>query len=230
VRTSVTLALAVCVFLSSGAGLSIDDYFIDLSVPDAGENDCGNMGCGSARASDHAPIPEAKLTVRLDWIERTTYSVGEDVMCQIRLTNVGEQPIAIPWGRDSQIAVPCCPSSRYWGLRGKKLNAFFGLRFRAAPDAFADVVLGGLYGAAEDSSTYQILLSGQTALIRFSGPLQEDQLGRIMAGGKRLELPREFTVTAFYHLNDSSLPNDYKTIESREPTRLIICDRPHDPK
>ena len=229
-RISLTLALATCAFLSSGAALSQDDYFIDLSVPDAGENDCGNMGCGSARAVDHAPIPEVKLTVQLDSIERTTYSVGEDVSCQIRLTNIGEQPIAVPWGRDSQIAVPCCPSSRYWGLKGKKLNAFFGLRFKDAEGAFADVILGSLYGAMEDSLTYRVLLPRQTALIGFGGPLQEDQLGRIMAGGKKLELPREFAVTAFYHLNDSSLPNDYKTIESPEPVRLIICKRPRNPE
>jgi hypothetical protein len=115
-------------------------------------------------------------------------------------------------------------------LKGKKLNAFFGLRFKDASGAFADVILGSLYGAMEDPSKYQILLPRQTALIRFSGPLQEDQLGRIMAGGKKLELPREFTVTPFYHLNDSSLPNDYKTIESYEPVRVIICKRPQGPE
>jgi hypothetical protein len=229
-RTSLTLALATCAFLSSGAALSQDDHFIDLSVPDADENDCGNMGCGSARAVDHAPIPEVKLTVQLDSIERTTYSVGEDVMCQIRLTNVGEQPIAIPWGRDPQIAVPCCPSSRYWDLKGKKLDAFFGLRFRDPSGAFADVILGSLYGAMEDSSTYQVLLPRRTALIRFGGPLQEEQLGRIVAAGKKLELPGEFVATAFYHLNDSSLPNDYKTIESCERVRLVICKRPQGPE
>jgi hypothetical protein len=226
-----TLALATCAFLSSGAALSQDDYFIDLGVPDADENDCGNVGCGPvARAVDHARIPEVKLTVQLDSIEQTTYLVGEDIVCRVRLTNVGEQPIAIPWGRDPQIAVPCCPSSRYWGLKGKKLDAFFGLRFRDAEGAFADVILGSLYGAMEDSSTYQVLLPRQTALIRFSGPLQEDQLGRIVAAGKKLELPREFVATAFYHLNDSSLPNDYKTIESCEPVRLVICKRPQGPE
>lgn len=186
------------------------------------------MGCGSCRGVDHEPIPEVKLTVQLDSIEHTTYSVGEDVACQIRLTNVGRQPIAIPWGRDPQIAVPCCPLSRYWELPGKKLNAFFGLRFKDAWGASTDVILGSLYGAMEISSTYQVLLPRQTALIRLSGPLQEDQLGRIVAAGKKLELPGEFIVTAFYHLNDSSLSNDYKTIESPELVRLVICERHHD--
>ena len=185
------------------------------------------MGCGSCRGVDHEPIPEVKLKVQLDSIEHTTYSVGEDVACQIRLTNVGRQPIAIPWGRDPQIAVPCCPLSRYWKLPGKKLNAFFGLRFRAASSAFADVALGSLYGAMNDSSTYRVLLPRHSSLIKFGGPLQELELGRIMAEGKKLELPGEFKVTAFYHLNDSSLSNDYKTIESPEPVRLVICQRHH---
>jgi hypothetical protein len=229
VRASLTLALAICASLSSGIALSQDNYFIDVTVPEASEDDGCNMGCGSSRGSS-GPIPEVKLSVQLDSIEQTTYSVGEDVVCQIRLCNVGNQPIAIPWGRDSQIAVPCCPSSRYWGLKGKKLNAFFGLRFKDASGAFTDVFLGSLYGAMEDSLTCRVLLPRQTALIRFSGPLQEDELGRLMATGKKLELPRQFVATAFYHLNDSSFPNDYKTIESSEAVRLIICKRPYAPE
>jgi len=78
--------------------------------------------------------------------------------------------------------------------------------------------------------TCRVLLPRQTALLRFSGPLQEDELDRIMAAGKKLELPKQFLATAFYHLNDSSFPNDYKTIESSEAVRLIICKNSRAPE
>jgi hypothetical protein len=223
-RLSLTLILVATGFFIQRPLMAQGGAFLDLTLPDIRADDSTGIGCGSGRGTS-GPIPEIPLSVAIDSLERTTYRVGEVVVYEIRLTNIGDKPIAIPWGRDSRIKDPCTPSSPYWNLKGPKLNALFGLRFKDQSGAETELALAALYGAMGDPETYRILKPHESALIRACDTV-DDMVPHFTGElGKKLELPQTFDIHAFYHLNDSSLPNDYKTIESKESLRVTLDQR-----
>ncbi len=198
--------------------------FLDLTAPDLREDDSTGVGCGSSRGTS-GPIPEVPLSIEIDSLDQTTYRVGEEVVYQIRLTNVGDKPLAIPWSRDSEVKDPCTPSSRYWALKGPKLNALFGLRFKDPNGVEADLALAELFGAMNDPQTFRTLKPHESAVIRASDTVDGVVPHGPVELGRKLELPHSFDVHAFYHLNNTSLENDYKTIESKTGIRVTLDQR-----
>lgn len=223
-RGWLTFFLAVTGLFFLPCAMAQSDSFIDLTVADVHAEGLNGVGCGSSRGSE-GPVQEVPLAVKIDSLERTTYRVGEEVVYQIRLTNVGDKPLAIPWSRDSHVKDPCTPSSRYWTLKGPKLNALFGLRFKDPSGVETELALAELFGAIDDPETHRILKPHESALIRASDAV--DGAVPHLAGelGKKLDLPQSFDVHAFYHLNDTSVNNDYKTIESKTGIRVILDRR-----
>ena len=196
--------------------------YIDLTLPDLRADAASGIGCGWGRGVGDVPMPEVQLAVETDSLERTTYRVGEEILYQIRLTNVGKKPIAIPWNRDSHVMDPCDPSSPDWKLKGPKLNALFGLRFKDRMGVETDLALASFYGAMRDPETIRVLRPRESALILARDTVDGEQPHMGGELGKKLELPQAFDVYAFYHLNNSLLLNDYKTIESKTAIRVTI--------
>jgi len=204
------MIMPVCALLALMAGTALcqSEPFLDvtkLSVPRQDDGRLGSAGGGSECLIDGPepcvkPLPIKVTLLRLD---KESYSWEEPLLLEIRLENVGDKPVAIPWTVD-------------WRLRNRsKATANSLLVASVAPLRVHDpsgkskdlanqrmfTNVAWLYGSTDVPGTFITLPSGGTARIRTPG--------KIVFPGRDSNFPFDMLLRAGFSFNKGFLSNNY---------------------
>ena len=86
--------------------------------------------------------------------------------------------------------------------------------------------LENLYGRLSIPETFRVLGSGETARLKLREALLFSTAPASEPSGRSLRLPQDFTVTATYDLDDTSLGNPYAPIKSDNGLVLTVGNAP----
>ena len=131
-------------------------------------------GSGSARSGQRAPAP-LPLRLRLVRIDRTVYELGSPIVYEVELTNIGNQPIGLPWSADLELI-------KQPGRSFVESTLFLSVGDR--PDdqyRLATVILGG---STSVRGSIETILPGEAALIKVAStviPPPDSQLAGLSA-------------------------------------------------
>lgn len=197
---SVAAAFWLCLFLvpvACGQG----DNFLDLTkFKPAKEEKLFASGGGGVSGSYNTRSPKLPLKITLLSLDRRSYRIGENLIFDVTIKNVGKDIVVIPWSPDrAQIR----PDEK--GFPPGYLDATLSL-------AITDRVLGEqiiygplLYGSELVPSSLRKLLPGQTVRIR--APSRWALMSADAAHGIISRLPLTFAVRAkFSEMGHTSSP------------------------
>ena len=123
----------------------------------------GSGGCGGGAGFE--PILSANIT--LMYIDRTSYSVGEEVTYEVKIQNTGKEPIEIPWTPHLGDLEPGDPSESY-----TYLHAAISLDFTEPYSNRSFSIYANSYGSSDVAGTTRKLLPGETVFVRARQQLQ----------------------------------------------------------
>ncbi len=205
-----------------------DKYTLDLTDPRIRQAELeAERACktfSGAGGGSSAPWPKLGLALELVGLDRRSYRLGDDVTAVLRLKNIGNGPVAIPWSWDRRaIYVDYC-SAKLKTSRAELLEALPDLRFTDAAGLTSLETLHYLYGALDDPATYRVLDPDESALIKakavqlFYAPL----VG--VPPGYRPTFPQEFFVTAGYDARGWKA-GPYNPIQSTNAMKVTVSQR-----
>lgn len=209
-RFCIAAASIFCLMALGSQPPDVDKYFLDLTKPTGPENIETTL-TGSGGGTSGAQ-PDAPLALEIKTLNRKEYRVLDPLICEIRLKNIGAKEFVVPWSTNRQIVYRVLGQSRSARLKPHTLDALLGLEFVGRDRFIAYVASHSLYADMSDSDTYRVLAPGQSASIRFGGPVEPFY---------HLELPQEFVVTATYDLYDPSVGH-YKRICSADGLNVKV--------
>ena len=100
------------------------------------------------------------LRLRLEWMDKLSYSYGDAFTFRVSLTNDGREAITIPWEPDSE---------RVAGMSDSGVQAaLLAVDLRVREDRFS-VPIATLYGSATTPGTTKTLKPGDTAEVIAAG-------------------------------------------------------------
>lgn len=220
--TGIAIAL-LCVSFVFGQ----DRYILDLTLPSAtlapprNYSGCGpRLSAGSA-GGELVVRPLLPLAVEIVSLDKSAYVLGGNMVCQIRLKNVGHRAVRIPWSPNSDYGnKDCTPGIK--GLETAALTGYASLVLRTDSGITREILLKSLYGRLSMPKTYRTLGPGQSASIKFKAlvGLFNPRTHDFSSGS--IELPQSFSATANYDLDDTSQGNPYKTVYSINRVELTI--------
>src|SRR5712671_3683967 len=111
-------------------------------------------GTGTSRSGQPSPQP-LPLRLRLVQLDRTAYELGSPIRYEVELTNIGNQPIGLPWSADLELISQ--PGRSF-------VQSTLFLCVGNTPDSeyrLATVILGGSTSVRDSIET---ILPGETAL------------------------------------------------------------------
>jgi len=225
-QTSLALRVATATIVLCALTLHADDkYVLDLTLPTAiVPHPESSFGCGPRLSSgDHGELslPITPLALEIVNFGKRAYAAGEDLISQIRLVNVGKESIRIPWNPNSDYGNKDCAAGAK-DITRASLTASFALVFTGDDGSKRNVPLENLYGRLSTPDTFQVLHPGEAATVKFRERLGLPIVPPDQPLGRRLDLPQDFTVTATYSLDDTSLGNPYVTVNSRNQVKLTV--------
>jgi hypothetical protein len=202
-----------------------DRYLLDLTRPsELPQSAKSGFGCGPRLGGgDHGGFvqPIAPLTFEIVSFDKSAYTLGEDMICQIRLTNVGSKPVRIPWNPNSDYGNKDCTGGAIDTAKAS-LTATVALVFTSADGSERGLPLYGLYGRPSIPDTIRTLNPGETASIKVMVRLVLPVAPRNQPSVRSLDLPQDFAITATYNLDDTSLVNPYTTVTSKNHVMLTV--------
>jgi uncharacterized repeat protein (TIGR01451 family) len=113
--------------------------------------------CGGSASFDSSP----SVDVTLMYLDKTSYSLGEEVTYEVKIQNTGKVPIEIPWTVHLGDLEPADPSEAY-----TYLHATVSLDFVEADSNRSFSIYANSYGAANIAGTTRKLLPGESAFVR----------------------------------------------------------------
>src|SRR2546425_3898684 len=203
--------------LTASRAFAFDKYTLDLTDPAIirselqAEGECLTHIGGGVGSS--APRTEITLILEITNLEPSLWGPGSKSTVQVRLTNVGKNPVGIPWSWDKRTIYTDYCSAILKSSSAPHLEASSELLLVDEHGKVGLSPLHALYGTLDDPATYRILGPGENARIKFSTSPGEIF---ILTGppGSALRLPQDFIVSADYELRDSSVGNPYRKIRS----------------
>lgn len=166
-------ALTSPALLSSVAAAS-DKYVLDLTVPRIqkamakaevrAERECKTFS-GSGGGSS-APRPKLRLELNLVELSPKEPEIEGEIVSKLRLTNVGDKRILLPWDWNRLTVYSDYCSSNLKRLRRGWAEADISLLFGDDGRLMGSVVLPHLYADLDKPSTYRVLLPGESALLK----------------------------------------------------------------
>jgi hypothetical protein len=130
-----------------------------IRTPHAGNVACGGGGTGFE--------PSLSANITLMHLDRTSYSVGEEVTYEVKMQNTGKEPIEIPWTPHLGELEPGDPSESY-----TYLHATISLDFTEAYSNRSFSIYANSYGSSDLAGTTRKLLPGETIFVRARQELQ----------------------------------------------------------
>jgi hypothetical protein len=161
------------------------------------------------------------VAVAIEWLNQARFRLGDDVVCQFRVTNTGAKPIVLPWDPDSDVLYgkDCKGLAK---LNTSTLEGFVGFRFIDAEGRAWGVGAHRLFGLRDNPTTYCLLLPQNSARIRASGKVYLPELSSKLSLGEAVD---GFKFRVVFDLNDSSIRNAYETLVSENYRDVILEGR-----
>jgi hypothetical protein len=124
-----------------------------IRSPHASSGECGGI-------ASFASSPSVDVTLMN--LDKTSYSIGEEVTYEVKIQNTGKLPIEIPWTAHLGDLEPADPSEPYSYLNATTISLDF-----ATPDSSHSFsIYAYSYGAANVAGTTRTLLPGESAFVR----------------------------------------------------------------
>ncbi len=123
----------------------------------------GGIGGGSCGGVEHAHYPEA--AVSLLSLDNTQYEFGQDVAFEIKIQNVGKDPIILPWGGELADFEPTDRLAIYTYLQGT-VSLHFVAKKRELP------IYSSFYGSTLHVGTLKDLEPGEWVIVRGQAKLE----------------------------------------------------------
>lgn len=211
--------------LTFSHALASDKYTLDLTDPAIirselqAERECHTHTGGGVGTS--APRTEISLKLEIISLEPSLWRVGDSSTVQLRLTNVGNRPVRIPWSWDKRAIYTNYCSAVLKSSSAPHLEASSKLLFVDEHGKMGLTSLHALYGTLDEDATYRLLAPGESARIKF---LAFPGQIFVLTGppGSAFGFPQEFLMSAEYELRDSSLGNPYDEVRSTSSVRIRI--------
>ena len=218
------MSIAVALFwVSTLAGQG--KYMLDLTLPGGLPPPKSSSGCGPrlSAGSEGGKLVQPVLPVYIEIVRlnKGTYTMGQDLVCQISLKNVGDRALRIPWSPNPDYGNKDC-TGRTKGLATAALTGSVALVLRSGSGVTRKILLGGLYGRLAIPQTYRTLEPGESASIKFKTRVVLYKPRAADSSTARLHLPQVFAARAEYDLDDTSQGNPYKPVYSKNRTKLSI--------
>lgn len=227
-KTTLMFAISIAMALLFALVLIAQDrYTLDLTVPRAvPPPPKSSFGCGprlSAGSEGGGLVvqPVLPLAVEIVSLDKSAYTLGEELICLIRLTNVGDKPFRIPWSPDSKYRNTDCTE----GIKGPPTAALTGsasLVLESDSGMTRKILLEGLYGRLSIPKTYRTLEPGESASIKFKVKVALYDPRSNNFSSMIPDFPQGFVATAEYDLDDTSQGNPYRTVYSKNRIELRI--------
>ena len=133
-------------------------------------------GSASARSGQPAPAP-LPLRLRLVQLDRTAYELGSPIVYEVELTNIGNQPIGLPWSADLELI-------KQPGRSFVESTLFLSVGNRPEQEyRLAPVILGG---STSVRGSIETILPGEAAVINVASaviPPPDSQLAGLSLPG-----------------------------------------------
>ena len=163
---------SISLILVSGTGICQSEHFLDLTKltpPSGGERDTTTV-VGVHGGGPEGGKPKAMpLKVTVLRVDKESYRLGDAILLEVRVENIGKDAVLFPWtvdwrfahgkvSRETLLDLAISPAAEA-GNGAKEHPAYGGM----AP--------AGIYGSTADPKTFITLRPGEAARIRFASKL-----------------------------------------------------------
>ena len=153
--------VAGAAFLVASATIAQETGWLDLTdlhprermrTPHAGSGQCGG-GAGFE--------PSLETNITLVYLDKASYSIGEEVTYEVKIKNTGKEPLEIPWTPHLGDLEPAESSQPY-----TYLHAAISLNFTEPDSNRSFSIYANSYGSSDVAGTTRKLLPGQWIFVR----------------------------------------------------------------
>ena len=113
--------------------------------------------CGGGASFDNSP----QVDITLMYLDKASYSLGEEVTYEVKIQNTGKEPIEIPWTAHLGDLEPTDATEPY-----TYLDATVTLDFATPDSSHSFSIYAYSYGAENIAGTTRKLLPGESAFVR----------------------------------------------------------------
>jgi len=117
----------------------------------------GSAECGGGSGFE----PSLETSITLVYLDKTSYSIGEEVTYEVKIENTGKEPIEIPWTPHLGDLEPADSSQSY-----TYLDAAISLDFTEPNSNRRFSIYSFSYGSSDLAGTTRKLLPGQWIFVR----------------------------------------------------------------
>lgn len=204
-----------------------DKYALDLSLPGQLPRSPGSgLGYGPRLSGgDHGEFvqPTIELALHIVSLDKSTYALGEDLVCQIRFNNMSTEAVRIPrspnpdYGNKDRAVGKKEPASA-------SLTGWVTLLLKTDPGITRKITLPGLYGGYANPETYRMLDPGESASVKLKGRIVLTATKHDNASREHINLPESLTVTAAYDHDGTTGRNPFATVRPRNHAGVAILE------
>jgi len=218
----------VAVALGFSSPRAQEDTLLDLAASEVrAKIESARGGCGGWRLATgtQGPVspPELALTLEIESLKPENAKVNDQIVYQVRFTSRGEKAIWFPWSPDWDTAYSKnCQWPAVSGARA--LRSWLNLEFTDEAGYVQSVAAQELFGISTKRGTYRVIAPSASVRIQAAGRIGlERMVEERRKASLAFKLPQEFAVRAVFNLDDSALPNPYKTLRSTNQLRVKVA-------
>ena len=232
IKTAALATLILTILLPTALGQ--DNLTLDLSAPEVikdleamtGVCSGGRTGAVALHHPETFKNPALPLTLEILSLNGAEFRVGDHITAELRLINVGDKDVMLPWNIHSDTVYgppPGCQWPKTPGATG--LRGAFYLDV-ADPDRRTDInAASELYAISTVPNSYRNLAPGRNAQITISGRIHINfPRPAANTGGSASGAPGAFTVTAVFKLDNSSMRSPFEKLRSINQLSITVTD------
>lgn len=221
-----------CALVGAALPAGEHELFLDLTGPEVERVEGAvKMGCGgggSLLSSNEGIIlpPRPPLELEIISLDRRSYKLGDEVVCELRVTNASNNRVLFPWsvGRSVILGNDCEWLAKAPGEVG--LTATLGLSLMDAAGYGELTAAHGLYGISTKPASYRALGPHESMRVRMGGHADLYYLSaQRQKAGLAFSLPQDFTAVAFLEWDDSPTFGKYAQVRSHNHLQLTIAPK-----
>ena len=224
---------AIGLVLLKAAHVAPRPLVLDLTTPTVARYERSLAGhCiagGIAPTSSEGNIKPPTLPIRVEAVnlDRKSYAVGEAVRATVRLTNIGRQPIPIPWALDVALVLTQNCTWQPLSSGAKPLHASVAISLVDDNGNSEAIVAHYLYGVTSDPATYRTLAPKESVVVRMPGRIDVSYINeqRLKEKKKLLVLPLNFKVVASFEYSDVPRFGEYPEVQSENTILVRVTDK-----
>jgi hypothetical protein len=218
-------SLPLVVSFSQAPGGKRPEALLDLSSPEVRKRVESRVAwCGGVIAAQFPSAPKLPLRLEIKAVPPGPMKVGEELICDLAITNSGREPILLPWSPYQDVVYS--EGCRWLPPGGRGLIADLRLELSDGDQRFEAIAAHRLYGASASALTLREVSPGETVTVRIWGRITVHHIAQL-AKDQQLEfkLPREVSLTSSLDLSDSGMPSAYQRMLSTGQIKLLVTEQ-----